>query len=89
MKRLSVLTVIFAVAFTVFFIGPPLLGTTFSLYPLMRVGDVLDILTPLVLLPLSALAPFLVTCPVALVFVVGWGVYWGGLPEFSEVGIID
>ena len=22
-------------------------------------------------------------------FFVGWGIYWGGLPEFSEVGIID
>jgi hypothetical protein len=25
---------------------------------------------------------------VALLFLVGWGIYWGGWPEFSEVGLI-
>ena len=32
---------------------------------------------------------FFITCLVAILFFVGWGIYWGGLPEFSEVGIID
>jgi ABC-type transporter Mla subunit MlaD len=32
---------------------------------------------------------FFVACLVATVFFVGWGVYWQGLPEFSQVGIID
>ena len=32
---------------------------------------------------------FFITCLVAVLFFVGWGIYWGGLPEFSEVGIID
>ncbi len=29
---------------------------------------------------------FFVSCLVALLFYIGWGVYWGGFPEFSEVG---
>jgi hypothetical protein len=32
---------------------------------------------------------FFITGLVATLFFIGWGVYWGGLPEFSEVGIID
>ncbi len=52
MKRLSFLILAFAILFVVFFIGPPLLSQWFSPYPLMKIGDVLDILTPLVLLPL-------------------------------------
>ncbi|MFC1901276.1 hypothetical protein ACFLYN_06780, partial [Chloroflexota bacterium] len=36
----------------VFFMGPPLLGMQFGAYPLMKFGDVFDILTPLVLIPL-------------------------------------
>ena len=32
---------------------------------------------------------FFVACLVATLLFAGWGVYWGGLPEFSEVGIID
>jgi hypothetical protein len=31
---------------------------------------------------------FLVGYAVALVFFLGWYLYWGGFPEFSEVGII-
>jgi len=34
------------------------------------------------------LAFFAVAYMVALLFCAGWAVYWGGLPEFSEVGII-
>ena len=52
MKRLSFLILAFAILFAVFFIGPPLLSRQFSPYPLMKVGDVFDVLTPLVLLPL-------------------------------------
>ena len=32
---------------------------------------------------------FLVAYLVATLFFAGWAIYWGGLPEFSEVGIID
>ncbi len=35
-----------------FFVGPPLLGKPFGPYPIMKVADVFDMLTPLVLLPL-------------------------------------
>ncbi len=35
------------------------------------------------------LAFFLVSYLVACLFFLGWGLYWGGLPEFSEVGIIE
>ena len=31
---------------------------------------------------------FFASCLVALLFFAGWGLYWGGLPEFSQVGII-
>ena len=34
------------------------------------------------------LAFLLISFVVALVFTAGWGLYWGGLPEFSDVGII-
>jgi hypothetical protein len=32
---------------------------------------------------------FLVSYLVACAFFLGWGLYWGGLPEFSKVGIIE
>jgi hypothetical protein len=52
MKRLSVMTLVFAIAFTVFFMAPPLLSKQFGFYPLVKVGDVVDIFTPLILIPL-------------------------------------
>lgn len=52
MKRLSGFVVVFSLLFLVFFMGPPLLNMQFSPYPLMKVGDVLDLFTPLVLIPL-------------------------------------
>ncbi|MCK5641944.1 MAG: hypothetical protein KAJ19_14165, partial [Gammaproteobacteria bacterium] len=32
---------------------------------------------------------FFIACSLATLLLAGWGVYWHGLPEFSEVGIID
>lgn len=32
---------------------------------------------------------FFVSCLVTLLVIGGWAVYWGGLPEFSEVGIVN
>lgn len=52
MKRLSLFILVFAIAFLVFFFGPPLLSQQFGAYPLMKTGDVFDLLTPLVLIPL-------------------------------------
>jgi hypothetical protein len=52
MKRLSFLSLVFAILFAVFFLGPPFLNMQFSLYPLMKIADVFDLLTPLVLIPL-------------------------------------
>jgi len=52
MSRLSLAIPVFAVAFAVVFISPPLLGQPFSLYPLMKMGDAVDLLSPLVLIPL-------------------------------------
>lgn len=34
------------------------------------------------------LAFFFVTCLVASLFYIGWGLYWGGFPEFGEVGLL-
>jgi hypothetical protein len=42
----------FSLAFAVFFIGPAILDFPFPPYHLMKAGDVFDLLTPLVLIPL-------------------------------------
>lgn len=52
MKRLSFILLIFSFAFLVFFIGPPFLSQQFGIHPLMKVGDIFDIFTPLILIPL-------------------------------------
>lgn len=52
MKRLPLLTLIFSIAFAVFFIAPAFLSKQLSFYPLMKAGDLLDIFTPLALIPL-------------------------------------
>ena len=52
MKKSSALILVFSIVFVIFFIGPPLLGGSFGPYPLMEIADVVDIFTPLVLLPL-------------------------------------
>jgi hypothetical protein len=31
---------------------------------------------------------FLVSYIAAMLFFVGWGIYWGGLPQFSELGLM-
>jgi hypothetical protein len=33
------------------------------------------------------LAFFFLSCLVATVFFIGWGLYWGGFPQFTEVGL--
>jgi len=52
MKRLSLLTLIFAVLFAVFFLLLIFFRIPFPLYPLMSYQDALDLLTPLVLIPI-------------------------------------
>lgn len=52
MQRLARLTLIFAILFAVFIIAPAFLNGQFAPYPLLKSGDVLDLLTPLVLIPL-------------------------------------
>ena len=51
MKRLSLLTLVFAVLSAVFFLLLIFFRTPFPFYPLMSYQDVLDLLTPLVLIP--------------------------------------
>jgi hypothetical protein len=51
MKRLSLLTLVFAVLSVIFFLLLIFFRTPFAPYPLMSVQDALDILTPLVLIP--------------------------------------
>ena len=31
---------------------------------------------------------FFISCLLASILFIGWGIYWGGFPEFSEVGLI-
>jgi len=52
MKRLSLLTLIFAVASVVFLLLLIVLRSPFTLYPLMSYQDAFDILTPFVLIPI-------------------------------------
>ena len=51
MKRLSKLIFVFSVLFAVFIILPGLLSKQFGPYPLLKNGDILDLFTPLVLIP--------------------------------------
>ena len=48
----SSLILVFALAFAFFILAPPFLGQPFPIYPDMHWADVLDVLTPLVLIPL-------------------------------------
>lgn len=52
MLTLSRLILIFAILFLVLLISPAFLNQQFGPYPLMKTGDVTDILTPLILIPL-------------------------------------
>lgn len=52
MKRLPLLTLVFAVLSAVFFLLLVFLRFPSPLYPLMSVQDTLDLLTPLILIPL-------------------------------------
>lgn len=60
MSALGRTILIFSLAFTVFIIGPAFMGSQFGPYPLMKWGDVFDLLTPMALLPLYWL--MFVTC---------------------------
>jgi hypothetical protein len=52
MQRLQRSILVFAVLFAAFVLGPPLLDRPFALYPLMKLADAFDLLTPLVLIPI-------------------------------------
>jgi len=52
MKRQSRLILVFAILSVVFFLLLIFFRTPFALYPLMSIQDALDLLTPLVLIPL-------------------------------------
>jgi len=52
MQRFIRLILIFAVAYAVLLITPAFFSRQFPLYPLMKWGDVTDILTPLILVPI-------------------------------------
>ena len=51
MYRAARLTLVFAVLFAFFLIAPACRNGPFGAYPLLRVGNILDLLTPLVLIP--------------------------------------
>lgn len=50
-RRLSTFALLFSILFAIFVLGPPFLGFNFGPYPLMKVADVMDLLTPLLVLP--------------------------------------
>lgn len=72
--RDGALAVAFAIAFLALFVAPPLLPYTFPPYPLVHWADVVDLLTPLVLIPLYwllfARSPLPITTLWALAFLV-------------------
>lgn len=80
MKRLSLLILVFSILFAFFLISPGMLNIPFGPYPLMHVADVLDLLTPIVLIPIyylllyygSAERPVLGTTIIFLVFAAIW-----------------
>jgi hypothetical protein len=49
---LNRLVLVFSIAFAVLFVGPSMLSSHFGPYPLIKLGDVLDLFTPLILIPL-------------------------------------
>lgn len=61
LTRDGALALLFAIAFIVLFLAPPLLPYTFPPYPLIHWADVVDLVTPLVLIPLYWL--LFVRCP--------------------------
>jgi hypothetical protein len=52
MTRLSRLTLVFSIAYAVMIMAPAMLSNQFGAYPLIKTGDVFDLLTPLILIPL-------------------------------------
>lgn len=52
MNTLRRLVLVFAILYAVFLIAPALLSSQFAPYPLLKNGDIFDLFTPLVLLPL-------------------------------------
>ncbi len=52
MQRLARLTLVFAILFAFFFLLPPFLSGQLGRYPLMKIQDVFDLFTPLVLIPI-------------------------------------
>jgi hypothetical protein len=80
MKRLSTLILVFALTFTFFIIAPGLLNKPFTPFPQLKIADVLDLFTPVVLIPLYYLllyfgasqVPNLKSTIVFLVFAAIW-----------------
>lgn len=52
MSRLSRFALTFSILFAVFIISPALFNKHFGPYPLMNTGDVIDVFTPFILIPL-------------------------------------
>ncbi len=52
MKRLSTLSLIFALALAFFILAPAFLNQPFAPNPYLKIADVLDLFTPLVVIPL-------------------------------------
>ena len=94
MRRQPLLILIFSIAFLVFFISPSLLNRQFGAYPLIKIGDVLDIFTPLILIPLYWLlfrlginkAPSLKENLIFMLFVVFWVIGQGMHLAANSIG---
>jgi len=93
-KKLSLYILIFSILFAVFLIGPAFLSKQFAAYPLMKIGDVLDIFTPLILIPLYWLlfrvdinkAPSLKENLIFMLFVAFWVIGQGMHLAANSIG---
>jgi hypothetical protein len=70
LRRSGASAIVFPVAFIVLFLAPPFLPYRFDPYPLINWADVVDVLTPLVLIPLY----WLLLADVGGTLAVGWTV---------------
>lgn len=89
MKNLDRLLLIFAILFALFFIAPAFLKGEFPPYPLLNMGDILDLFTPLVLMPIyylifrairnksNPLGPSIAFVVLSAVWVEGQGMHLG------------
>lgn len=61
----------------------------FPFYPLMSVQDAIVLVRGRDrIMQQPVVAFFFTSCLIASLLFIGWGIYWGTFPQFSEAGLI-